>query len=123
MSDIIMLCGDDFDVLSGDDNLTLPLLAQGGKGVISVISNIAPADMAAMVLAYEQGDLAKAQALHYRMSPLVDALFIETSPVPVKAALSLMGKIEYDVRLPLYRLSEGNYEKLKASMKNYGLIS
>ena len=123
MSDIIMLCGDDFDVLSGDDNLTLPLLAQGGKGVISVISNIAPADMAAMVLAYEQGDLAKAQALHYRMSPLVDALFIETSPVPVKAALSLMGKIEYDVRLPLYRLSEGNYEKLKAAMKNYGLIS
>ena len=123
MSDVIMLCGDDFDVLSGDDNLTLPLLAQGGKGVISVISNIAPADMAAMVRAYEQGDLAKAQALHYRMSPLVDALFIETSPVPVKAALSLMGKIEYDVRLPLYRLLEGNYEKLKAVMTNYGLIS
>jgi 4-hydroxy-tetrahydrodipicolinate synthase len=123
MSDVIMLCGEDFDVLSGDDNLTLPLLAQGGKGVISVISNIAPADMAAMVRAYGQGDLAKAQAIHYRMSLLIDALFIETNPVPVKAALAMMGKIEYDVRLPLCRLSEGNYEKLKVAMKNYGLIS
>ena len=123
MSDVIMLCGDDFDVLSGDDNLTLPLLAQGGKGVISVISNIAPADMAAMVRAYEQGDLEKAKALHYRMSLLVDALFVETNPVPVKAALAMMGKIEYDVRLPLCRLSEGNYGKLKGAMKNYGLIS
>jgi len=94
MSDVIQLCGPDFAVLSGDDIFTLALLAIGGKGVISVISNVAPADMAAMVDAFAAGELQRARALHYRMSPLIDALFIETNPIPVKAALSLMGKID-----------------------------
>ncbi|MCE5283167.1 MAG: 4-hydroxy-tetrahydrodipicolinate synthase [Deltaproteobacteria bacterium] len=122
MSDVIRLCGEDFDVLSGDDIFTLPLMSMGGKGVISVISNVAPADMAAMVDAFAAGNLKEAQRLHHQMSPLIDALFIETNPVPVKAALSLMGKIEYDLRLPLCRMSEKNLETLKSVMKEYGLI-
>ena len=123
MQDVISLCGDKFDVLSGDDFFTFPLLAIGGRGVISVVSNIVPADMAAMVDAFKGGDIKKAQELHHKLVPLIDALFIETNPVPVKAALSMMGKISYDVRLPMYKMSDGNYEKLKSVMKNYGLIS
>jgi len=122
MSDVISLCGPNFDVLSGDDLFTLPLMAMGGHGVISVISNVAPADMAGLVDAFAAGDLKKAQALHFRMSGLIDALFIETNPAPVKAALSLMKKISYEVRLPLYKLSDANYEKLKKVMIGYGLI-
>ncbi|MGA2331519.1 MAG: 4-hydroxy-tetrahydrodipicolinate synthase [Syntrophales bacterium] len=123
MQDVISLCGDKFDVLSGDDFFTFPLLAIGGRGVISVVSNIVPADMAAMVDAFKGGNIKKAQELHHKLVPLIDALFIETNPVPVKAALSMMGKISYDVRLPMYKMSDGNYEKLKSVMKNYGLIS
>jgi 4-hydroxy-tetrahydrodipicolinate synthase len=122
MSDVIGLCGDDFDVLSGDDLFTLPLMAMGGKGIISVLSNVAPADMAAIVDAIEVKDFAKAKQLHHKMSPLIDALFIEVNPVPVKAALSLMGKIQYEVRLPLCKMSDANFDKLKKVMINYGLI-
>jgi 4-hydroxy-tetrahydrodipicolinate synthase len=122
MHDIIGLCGEEFSVLSGDDFFTFPLLAIGGKGVISVISNIAPADMASMIDAFEAGDVKKAKALHYKMVPLIDMLFIETNPVPVKAALAIMGKISYDVRLPMYKMSDANYGKLKVAMKSYGLI-
>ena len=123
MQDVISLCGDKFDVLSGDDFFTFPLLAIGGRGVISVVSNIAPAEMAAMVDSFAAGDIKRAQQMHHKLVPLIDALFIETNPVPVKAALSMMGKIAYDVRLPMYKMSEGNYEKLKGVMKSYGLIS
>jgi 4-hydroxy-tetrahydrodipicolinate synthase len=122
MSDVIHLCRPDFAVLSGDDIFTLALLAIGGKGVISVISNVAPADMAGMVDAFVAGDLQKARTLHYRMSPLIDALFIETNPIPVKAALALMGKIDYELRLPLCRMSPKNEESLKAAMQTYGLL-
>jgi 4-hydroxy-tetrahydrodipicolinate synthase len=122
MSDVIGLCGPNFDVLSGDDLFTLPLMAMGGRGVISVISNVAPADMAGLVDAFAAGDLKKAQALHFKMSGLIDALFLETNPTPVKAALSLMKKISYEVRLPLYKLSDANHEKLKKVMIGYGLI-
>ncbi len=123
MSDIIGLCDPDFDVLSGDDAFTLPLLALGGKGIISVISNVAPADMAEMVSAFEAGDLEKARRLHYKMIPLIDSLFVETNPVPVKAALSMMGMIEYELRLPLCKLTQGSYDRLKKAMTDYGLIS
>lgn len=122
MSDVIQLCGDGFDVLSGDDIFTLPLLAIGGKGVISVISNIVPADMAQMVDAFSSGHLEKARALHLRMGPLIDALFVETNPIPVKAALAMMGKIEEELRLPLCRISDKARETLRKAMKNYGLI-
>lgn len=123
MSDVIQLCGPDFVVLSGDDIFTLALMAIGGKGVISVISNVAPADMAGMVDAFTAGDLAKARALHYRMSPLIDALFIETNPIPVKTALGMMGKIDPELRLPLCRMAEKNEAQLKNAMQQYGLIS
>lgn len=123
MSDVIQLCGPDFVVLSGDDIFTLALMAIGGKGVISVISNVAPADMAGMVDAFIAGDLAKARALHYRMSPLIDALFIETNPIPVKTALGMMGKIDPELRLPLCRMAEKNEAQLKNAMQQYGLIS
>ncbi len=122
MNDVIRLCDDGFSVLSGDDFFTLPLLTLGGKGVISVISNVAPADMACLVDAFEAGNMKKARAMHDKMVPLVDALFIETNPTPVKAALALMGKISEDVRLPLYRMTETSREKLKRVMQNYGLI-
>jgi len=122
MNDVLDLCGPDFDVLSGDDGFTLPLMAIGGKGVISVASNIVPAEMAAMVDAIDEGHLAKARGLHHRMSPLFDVLFIEVNPTPVKAALALMGKIEYEYRLPLCKMAPENYEKLKKVMANYGLI-
>jgi 4-hydroxy-tetrahydrodipicolinate synthase len=122
MSDVIRLCGPDFSVLSGDDLFTLPLMAMGGSGVISVVSNVAPADVAALAAAVEARNMKKARSLHYKMSPLIDALFIETNPVPVKAALAMMGKIEYEVRLPLAKLAEGNYNKLKQALIGYGLI-
>ena len=97
-------------------------MAMGGHGVISVISNVAPADMAAMVDAFAAGDLKKARALHYKMTPLIDSLFVETNPTPVKAALAMMKKISYEVRLPLYKLSDANYEKLKKIVGSYGLM-
>ncbi len=122
ISSIINLCGDDFSVLSGDDFTLLPILAIGGRGVISVASNVIPADMAAMVDAFEAGDLAEARRLHYKMWPLMKALFYETNPIPLKAALALMGKIEYEYRLPMCPPSDENYEKLKKVMTNYGLI-
>jgi 4-hydroxy-tetrahydrodipicolinate synthase len=122
MSDVINLCGKDFAVLSGDDIFTLPLMAIGGAGVISVVSNVAPADMAGLVDAFNAGDMARAKELHYKMSALIDMLFIEVNPIPVKAALALMGKIEYEYRLPLCKMAEANFEKLKKVMINYGLI-
>lgn len=122
MSDVLHLCGPDFDVLSGDDIFTLPLMAIGGRGIISVISNVVPGDMAALVDAFTAGDLKKARELHFKMSPLIDALFIETNPIPTKAALSLMGKIEYELRLPLCPLAEKSEAVLRQVMRQYGLI-
>lgn len=122
MSDVINLCDKNFAVLSGDDIFTLPLLAIGGAGIISVISNVAPADMAGLVDAFEAGDMIRARVLHNKMSELIETLFIEVNPIPVKAALALMGKIEYEYRLPLCKMAEANFEKLKKVMINYGLI-
>ena len=123
MNDVLDLCGPEFDVLSGDDGLTLPLMAMGGKGIISVASNIIPVDMSRMVDALDEERLAEGRTLHQKMSPLFDVLFVETNPIPVKAALAMMGKIEYEYRLPLCKMAAGNYDKLKKVMENYGLIS
>ena len=116
------LCGDKITVLSGDDFTTLPLMCMGGKGVISVVSNVVPADMAGMCNAFFKGDLAKARELHYKMWPLIEAMFFETNPVPVKTAVKMMGKITGEVRQPLCPMSAANEDKLRQVMQQYGLI-
>ncbi len=116
------LCGDKITVLSGDDFTTLPLMCVGGMGVISVVSNVVPADMAGMCNAFLKGDLAQAKALHYKMWPLTEAMFYETNPVPVKTAVKLLGKCTGDVRQPLCPMSEANENKLRQVMQKYGLI-
>lgn len=122
VSEIIQVCGDRITVLSGDDALTLPMLAVGAKGVITVTANIAPADMAAMVDAFAAGRLDEAKRLHYKLYPLFTALFYETNPIPVKEALAMMGKIDGEIRLPLSPMAADTREKLARVMKECGLI-
>ena len=116
------LCGDKITVLSGDDFTTFPLMCVGGMGVISVVSNVVPADMAGMCNAFFKGDLEGAKKLHYKMWPLTEAMFFETNPVPVKTAMKLLGKITGEVRQPLCPMSAANEEKLRGVMQKYGLI-
>jgi 4-hydroxy-tetrahydrodipicolinate synthase len=121
-SEIIAKAGDKIDVLSGDDFLTLPLMACGAKGIISVTANIMPAEVKAMVVAVDEGRWDDARALHLKMLEIHSTMFIDSNPVPVKTALSLMGKIDAHVRLPLAPLSAANLARLTAVMKGYGLI-
>ncbi len=123
ISEVIARCGDEFSVLSGDDALTWPILAVGGKGVISVIANLMPDKVTALCDSARAGDMAKAKALHHEMMELVDTLFIETNPVPVKAALGFMGKIDPELRLPLSPLSAGNAERLRSVLQGCCLVS
>ncbi len=122
VSRMISLCGDKITVISGDDSLTLPILAVGGKGVISVIANILPAEMSTLVKEYLQGNVNKAREIHYRLYPLIRALFIETNPIPIKTAMALMGMIREELRLPLAPMEESNRDRLKKIMQDYGLI-
>jgi 4-hydroxy-tetrahydrodipicolinate synthase len=112
----------EFKVLSGDDWATLPMMALGGAGVISTASNVAPADVVELVRAFRAGDLARARDLHYRLLPLIDALFCETNPIPVKAALAMRGLIQEELRLPLVRISEANRARLQLALKEFGLL-
>jgi 4-hydroxy-tetrahydrodipicolinate synthase len=111
-----------FSVFSGDDSLTLPILAVGGKGVISVIANILPRDTHNLCEYWFKGDVKKAQELHLKMFPLVKALFIETNPIPIKAAMGMLGLCSDELRLPLVPMEEKNREKLYQALKNYGLV-
>lgn len=120
ISRIISLCN--IVVLSGDDSLTLPILSVGGKGVISVASNIVPSDVAEMVNSFEKGDLQKTRRLHYNLLPIFKVLFIETNPAPVKAAMAMMGMIEEEIRLPLVPIKEENRIKLRKVVEEYGLL-
>jgi 4-hydroxy-tetrahydrodipicolinate synthase len=104
---------DDFVVISGDDNITLPIMALGGAGVISVAANVDPKRMVAMYEAMKQGDYQKALVLHYALSPLLRAMFIDTNPIPVKKAVELLGMAGGPVRLPLDDLDEKKTEQLK----------
>jgi 4-hydroxy-tetrahydrodipicolinate synthase len=113
---------DDFAVLSGDDWATLPMLALGGQGVISTAANVAPGDVVELVRAFRAGDLARARETHYRLLPLCDALFCETNPIPVKAALVLRGLIQDEIRLPLTPISAPNRERLQVALKEFGLL-
>ena len=122
VSEVIRLCGDRLTVLSGDDFTTFPLLALGGKGVISVTANIAPQEVSDMCRFWKEKKYEKARALHYKLEPLNHAMFIETNPIPVKTAVAMMGKIREEFRLPLCEMSEANREKLKKTIKDFGLI-
>ncbi len=122
MSRIRQLCPKDFLLISGDDSLTLPLMAIGGVGVISVVANIIPKDVADMCAAFEKGDIKKAEALHYKMLALTKSMFIETNPIPVKTAMGLMKMIDPEIRLPLCEMSPENKEKLVKALKDYKLI-
>jgi 4-hydroxy-tetrahydrodipicolinate synthase len=122
MAEIIRLAGDKITLLSGDDNLTLPVLSIGGKGVVSVVANIVPGDSAALVQAWEEGNAEKARERYYKLLPLCQAMFYETNPIPVKTSLALMGKIENEMRLPLSPMAPANLDKLKKALGDYGLL-
>ncbi len=122
VSEILSLCGDSIEVLSGDDFVTFPIMACGGGGVISVTANIMPKEVAGLVDAFNAGDLEEARRLHLKLLRISNAMFIETNPTPVKTALGLMGKCDDEVRLPLAPMSEANTAKLAAVMREYGLI-
>ncbi|MDP1852717.1 MAG: 4-hydroxy-tetrahydrodipicolinate synthase [Candidatus Omnitrophota bacterium] len=122
MSRIKLLCPENFVLISGDDSLTLPLLAIGGCGIISVVSNIVPRDVATLVSEFEKGHIKKAQNMHYKLLPLIKAVFLETNPIPIKTAMGLLGMCEPDLRLPLCPMSPENLEKLKKALKEYGLL-
>ena len=122
MSQVVAACGPDFSVLSGDDNLTLPLLAIGGHGVISVIANIVPRETAEMVHAALDGDWKRARELHYKLFPLARAAFLETNPIPIKEAMAMASMIEPEFRLPMCRMGDANRERLRAILKSYALV-
>ncbi len=121
-SEVLALCGDKLDVLSGDDFITFPMMACGAKGVISVVANIMPKEVAALVDAFFAGNMEEARQLHLRLLKISNAMFIESNPVPVKTAVALMGKASDEVRLPLAPMAEGNRAKLAAIMKEYNLL-
>lgn len=123
ISDIIRLCPEDFILLSGDDFTAMPTVLVGGKGVISVISNVYPKGMSQMMEASLAGDLKTAQRLHYRMYPLMKALFCAPNPVPAKMGVEFLGRIRSGLpRLPLAPLDEAGVEKLKAAMTGLELL-
>ncbi|MGE4547483.1 MAG: 4-hydroxy-tetrahydrodipicolinate synthase [Desulfurella sp.] len=122
VSEIIEKSNEGFSVVSGDDFLTLPMLSIGGQGIISVTANVAPAMVSEQYDAFVAGDLEKAKALHHKMYPLHQMMFIETNPIPVKTAVALMGLVEEEFRLPLCKMSNANKEKLKALLKEYEFL-
>jgi 4-hydroxy-tetrahydrodipicolinate synthase len=115
--DVISLCGEGFDVLSGDDPVTLPLMSLGGRGVISVASNVAPAAVSDMVNALLKGDWERGRELHYELLPLFRALFVETNPIPVKTAASILGLCSDEMRMPMIPLQGENLNTLRRIME------
>jgi 4-hydroxy-tetrahydrodipicolinate synthase len=122
MCEVCRLVPADFIVLSGDDAVTLPLMAVGGRGVISVVSNEMPADMSRMVEAAERGDFAAARAIHVRLMPLMQINFVESSPGPLKTAMAAMGLLEEVYRLPLVSPRRESKEKITNVLKDLGLL-
>jgi 4-hydroxy-tetrahydrodipicolinate synthase len=122
VSEIIDSCGPDFEVISGEDALTWPILAIGGKGAISVTANLVPDKCAKLCKAAREGDIETAKALHYELLKLSDIMFVETNPIPVKAALALMGRIGNEFRAPLCAPADEHLAQLKAVLKDYGLV-
>ena len=122
MADVVRMAGENITLLSGDDNLTLPVLAIGGKGVVSVVANIVPQDTADLVKAWAEGKTEEARNLFYKLLPLCKAMFFETNPIPVKTSAALMGLIGDEMRLPMCHMAPANLEKLKTVLVDYGLV-
>jgi 4-hydroxy-tetrahydrodipicolinate synthase len=121
-SDIAQACGDRLTVLAGDDALTLPMMAVGAKGVITVTANIMPKEMSQLVASFQAGRIDEARRIHFLLSPLFAALFFETNPIPVKEAMGMMGKIDPELRLPLCAMSADNRNQLTRVLKEMRLV-
>jgi 4-hydroxy-tetrahydrodipicolinate synthase len=122
MTQVILACGPDFSVLSGDDNITLPLMSVGGRGVISVVANIVPRETVEMTHAALAGDWKLARDLHLKLFPLSRAMFLETNPIPVKEAMGMMGMLKPEFRLPMCSMGAANRERLKTILAQHGLL-
>lgn len=121
MMNLIELSGDKITLLSGDDNLLLPVLGIGGKGIISVLSNLLPADVKLIVTLFNSGKFEEAKKKFYSLLPLCRAMFYETNPIPIKAAMEMAGFCSSELRLPLIPLSEDNRKKMKDALISYGV--
>lgn len=121
-SEIAQACGERLTVLSGDDALTLPMMAVGAKGVITVTANVMPGEMARLVESFLRGRIEESRQLHFKLSPLFTALFLETNPIPIKEALGIMGKIDPELRLPLCAMGADNKSHLTRVLKDMALI-
>ena len=120
-SQILQLCN--ITVLSGDDSLTLPIMAVGGKGVISVVANIVPKDTWKMAHDFSSGRLKDAQEMHRKLFPLCRAMFIETNPIPIKTAMRLLGRLNGEMRLPMCKMTKEHEAQLASALKKYGLLT
>jgi 4-hydroxy-tetrahydrodipicolinate synthase len=120
--DVIRLCGENLAVYSGEDSLTFSLMALGGKGVISTVANIVPKEMSQLTDACLKGNWESGRQLQLKLIPLIRSVFLETNPIPIKTALSLMAKCTGELRLPLTPMSEGNLKKLRRVMTDFGLL-
>ena len=122
ITELMRLCGDEVALYSGNDDHILPLLSLGGRGVVSVVANIAPRETHELVAKYMAGDIAGSRALQFKLNPLVKQLFAEVNPIPVKAALEMMGEMDGELRLPLVPISDANRAALKREMQAFGLL-
>jgi len=122
VQEVARLCGDRLEIYSGDDSLTLPIMAAGGCGVISVVSNLIPERCVEVTAACARGDFATARQHHFRMLPLIRALFLETNPIPVKAAMAMLGLCQNELRLPLLPMSDTPRATLRLRLKEAGLL-
>jgi 4-hydroxy-tetrahydrodipicolinate synthase len=121
-SEIVARFGDRFSVLSGDDSLTLPMLAVGGQGVISVASNVAPQKVSRLVELFRSGDVTGARKLHHQLSPLYEALFVESNPGPVKYAMGVRGLISPELRLPFVQPTEASQQRIRKALSDVGVL-
>lgn len=121
VSEIQRLCGDEFDILSGDDSLTFPMLAIGAKGAISVVANILPSEVALMCRLFFEGDVKRARDIHLKLFPVVKALFLETNPIPIKKAMELIGLAAGKPRLPLVEMTRENTALLQKRLIEFGI--
>jgi 4-hydroxy-tetrahydrodipicolinate synthase len=122
MSRIRMMTNRKVALICGDDALTLPVLAIGGVGVISVVANIVPKDVVSLIAVFEAGKYQEAVRAHERLLPLIKAMFLETNPIPVKTAMGMLGMIQPELRLPLCALSEASHARLVDALQSYGLL-